>query len=251
MITFERGNSSRPRGHALLYFQDAADPERLLATYIVVLPIAMDVTKYIPPMMASQMAGMSFKEFSAFAVPPVPEPVEGLDSLWRLADLRDEDVVHGGSLSSQDVARAMEAVNEAVQSYASLWSDYTERASTTTSTPAEALSGEGVNEVLYSLMGERDRLGELSKLLGTLRYAAERNDQALIQETGASVRALGRYLSEQHKVDRIVEAAKDPSERGARLAKLYLDRAYRLCEQDFRALEELDKAIQEVESSNT
>ena len=48
-FTFERGSADNPRGHALIYFQSFHDAGELLATYLVVLPIQVDVSKYVPP----------------------------------------------------------------------------------------------------------------------------------------------------------------------------------------------------------
>lgn len=246
-LIFERGSSDNPRGHAILYFHDASNSERVLATYVVVLPISMDVTKYIPPMFASQMTGMSFQDFSAFAVPPVPEPVEGLQAVQKLGELRNEDVLNGGQTSSQDPARAMDAVNEVVQEYASLYAQSVGKA------PAPVMNaqiegvGEGVEEVMYQLMSERDRLTEMSKLVGTIRFAAEREDHNLFQESEAKAHTLGKYLSERHKMDALLGVAIDPSERGARLARLYLDRSYRLCDEDYQAVAKLDIDIEEAE----
>lgn len=245
-LVFEQGNSAEPRGHALLYFRDSIT-RQLLAAYVVVLPIEMDIAKYIPPMLASQMGQVNLSEFSAFAVPPMPEVIPGHDHLLHLATLRSDDVVQGGEVSSQDVMRTMQQVNEVVQEYARLYADYLAR------TPTAPASEEGqatasVEEVMYSLMSERDRLGELSRLVGTLRFAAERGDRTLMSETETTVRALARYLPEGYKVSRIVETVKDPSERGARLARLYMDRCYKLCEGQYESLEEVERAIRGLES---
>ena len=38
-LDFEIGNSEKPRGHALVYFRDSMDSEKLYATYVVVFPL--------------------------------------------------------------------------------------------------------------------------------------------------------------------------------------------------------------------
>ncbi|MBI2872785.1 MAG: hypothetical protein HYY00_06315 [Chloroflexi bacterium] len=248
-LVFEQGSSAEPRGHALLYFRDSST-RQLLASYVVVLPIEMDITKYIPPMLASQMEQVNLGEFSAFAVPPVPEVIPGHDHLLHLAAMRSDDVVQGGDVSSQDVMRTMQQVNEVVQEYARLYADYLAQTPATT-TPEEGHGTASVEEVMYSLMSERDRLGELSRLAGTLRFAAERGDRELMSETETTVRALARYLPEGYKVGRIVETVKDTSERGARLARLYMDRCYKLCEGQYDSLEEVERAIRGLESEGS
>lgn len=248
-LTFDRGSASQPRGHALLYFRDAVNSNSLLATYVVILPVAMDVTKYIPPMLASQMAEISASDFSVFAVPPVPEPMESLEHIRRLADLRDEDVVDGKSIPMNDLSQAIEVVNDAIQSYSLLYSEYVAQASS--SHHAEESGTEAVSDVLYSLMSERDKLSELSKLVSTLRFASERDDARLIQDTEAVSRTLTKYMPQQYLVDRIIQSAKDPSPHGTHLTRLYLDRCYRLCDEDYSSIRDLDQAIKDLESSAT
>ena len=57
-LDFERGDRATPKGHALVFFRQRNDAEEILATYIVTLPVKVDVTKYIPPMFASQVQAM-------------------------------------------------------------------------------------------------------------------------------------------------------------------------------------------------
>ena len=52
---FELGDPEHPRGHALVYFRVSGGGDELLATYIVVLPIAINPAKYIPPAFAARM----------------------------------------------------------------------------------------------------------------------------------------------------------------------------------------------------
>ena len=46
-LQYEIGDPEKPRGHALVYFTRAGEPDSVLATDIVVLPSSVDVTKYI------------------------------------------------------------------------------------------------------------------------------------------------------------------------------------------------------------
>ena len=78
-LYFERGAKETPKGHALVYFRQKYDSETVLATYMIALPIKVDVSKYIPPMFASQMQGMASQDLSGFAFPPLPEKFESLD----------------------------------------------------------------------------------------------------------------------------------------------------------------------------
>ena len=113
-IQFEIGDPRRPRGHALLYYRIETEPDNVYGTYIVTLPITADLTKYVPPFLATHLGSAGagpLANFSAFAMPPMSELVEGgYDQLVRLANLRNDDLVYGGSMFSYDLARMMESV---------------------------------------------------------------------------------------------------------------------------------------------
>ncbi|GIT69319.1 MAG: hypothetical protein Ct9H300mP27_04230 [Chloroflexota bacterium] len=57
-INFEIGNPNRPKGHALAYFKVDTEPDYLYATYVVTLPIQADLTKYVPPFLASHLGNL-------------------------------------------------------------------------------------------------------------------------------------------------------------------------------------------------
>ena len=78
-VRFEAGDPDRPRGHALLYYRTTEDT--VLATYVVVLPIAINPAKYIPPAFAARIAETS--TVAATALPPIPEPMESVDAVQR------------------------------------------------------------------------------------------------------------------------------------------------------------------------
>ncbi len=270
-LVFDKGDSQNPRGHALLYFRVDTEQDTVYATYVVTLPVKSDLTKYVPPFLASHLGNMPLSDLSAFAMPPVPEALGAFAELERLSELRQDDLVYGGSMFSFDLPRMMEMATEAVQVYSGLCSD----ALTMNSTPAEgaaAAIGEelretlempaapepepepepesepddsyNVNEVLFSFMSETDKLGELSKLLGRLRFAVDGSDQAAADEVGAEITVLARHLPENYKVADLLEAAMDNSDRSSQLAKLYIDRCFRLSAGEAGAATELDAQIQ-------
>src|SRR5438874_1460357 len=81
-LTFERGSSDHPVGHAFLYFVNG---DEILTTYIVVSPVTFDIGKYIPPLLASSFGQSGLlAQASFFPIPPVPENYE-LNELRRLA----------------------------------------------------------------------------------------------------------------------------------------------------------------------
>ena len=268
-LVFDRGDSQHPRGHALLYFRVDTEPDKVYATYVVTLPVKSDLTKYVPPFLASHLGNMPFSDLSAFAMPPVPEAVNSFEELKRLSQLREDDLVYGGSMFSFDLPRMMETATEAVQVYSSLCSEALGMISTPAEGAAEAIGEElretlevaavpetepepepepddslNVNEVLFSFMSESDKLGELSRLLGRLRFAVDGADQSEADEVGAEITVLARHLPENFKVSDLLNVAKDNSERSSQLAKLYIDRCFRLSAGDAGAATELDAQIQ-------
>ena len=253
----------------MLYFRVDTEPDKVYATYVVTLPVKSDLTKYVPPFLASHLGNMPFSDLSAFAMPPVPEAVNSFEELERLSQLREDDLVYGGSMFSFDLPRMMETATEAVQVYSSLCSEALGMISTPAEGAAEAIGEElretlevaavpetepepepepddslNVNEVLFSFMSESDKLGELSRLLGRLRFAVDGADQSEADEVGAEITVLARHLPENFKVSALLNVAKDNSERSSQLAKLYIDRCFRLSAGDAGAATELDAQIQ-------
>ena len=256
-ITFDIGDPSAPKGHAIAYFRSGAD---VLATYVLVLPIPMDMGKYLPPLLASQLGGMMGgvmgEGMGSFAAPPVPEKIDSIDYLRRLANARGDDLIVGGSVAGGDLAASMSEAAEVVQEYNRLYEQSVGSRMKATQqdlrSVGEASRGEGagsdrVEHVLYGLMSDRDKLGELSKLVGTMRYASERSDKGLIEETDGSIAALERLLPEHYWTAKVRAAAKDASAKGGQLAQLYIERCYRLMDENYAAVEELEKRIAVLE----
>lgn len=253
-LTFVIGDAATPKGHAVVYFRSGAD---ILATYVIVLPISMDMGKYLPPLLASQLGGMAGdvlgEGMGSFAAPPVPEKVESVDFVESLARLRGDDLIEGASVSANDIAAAMSEAADVTQQYNSLYTQYAggpakppEEDIRGVEAQAAAVGSARVEHVLYELMSDRDKLGELSKLVGTMRFAAERADQELIEETDGSMEALERLLLEHYWAGRVRSSAKDTSEKGGQLAQLYVERCYKLLDEDFSAVEQIEKRISDL-----
>lgn len=249
-LNFQVGDAMSPKGHALLYFEDQEQPPRFYATYIIVLPLSIDMVKYMPPFLAPHVQDLTNQEISAFAFPPIPESVENLPHLKSVAQLRSDDVLYGGSVDTGQTTNLLNAVNEIVQEYGQEYLRCIKMSSPDEVAPnrEEPLSL-GVNEVLYELMGDRDRLNELSRLVGKLRFAVEGNDQRQIQEAQDEVQLLAKYLPIQYKIPTLVEAAKTPSRAGGELAHLCLERCYKLADEDYVRLRELEDRIDNLETN--
>ncbi|MXZ91434.1 MAG: hypothetical protein F4Z05_08165 [Chloroflexi bacterium] len=272
-IQFEIGDPLRPRGHALLYYRVDTEPDHVYGTYIVTLPITADLTKYVPPFLAAHLGSSDsgpLANFAAFAMPPMSELVEGgHDRLVRLANLRNDDLVYGGNMFSYDLARMMESVAGAVQEYADAWNEAANTAGAgavaapaddvaiplagSADAPAAGTTGDedtaglGVNEVLWSFMSEGDRLAEMGRLLGRLRFAQEGNDNTAITDITAEMTALGRHLPDEYSISALVAAASETSAASVQLAQLYLDRCYRLSSGDAEQVRRIEEAIRNLE----
>ena len=246
-FTFERGSEDNPRGHALIYFQSSHDAGELLATYLVVLPIQVDVSKYVPPFLLNQIGEIGAKELSAFAFPPAPEQVSGMDYIESLAKAREDDIIFGGTISTMDVTSLLGTVNDAVGWYADLCSDPTEQPGAIHDDVTD--DGLSVNDVLYGLMSDQDKLSELTRLVGRLRDAVGSGDLALADETRAEIMALGRHLPASHQVPRLAEAASSGGENASQLASLYLQRCFHLMSEEYVKLGQVEEDIRGIEET--
>ena len=252
-LAFDKGSEDSPRGHALLYFRSSLDPEELWATYLVVLPITVDVSKYVPPFLMNQVGELGPKDLSAFAFPPAPERVPNYAQLEELAAARNDDILAGGTVNPTDVSAAMMSVNEAVQRYVEIYTKSRpspHMAEAAEEEEEEGAAGAGVNEVLYGLMSENDKLGELTKLVGRLRFDVEGAEEALAKEAEADIRAMARHLPENHQISRLIEAARAGDSSGTQLADLYLQRCFHLVHEEYVKLGQVEEQIRTLEASS-
>ena len=261
-LYFDRGDHDNPVGHALLYFKVDTEPDKVYASYVVTLPIKSDLTKFLPPFLATHLGSLPLNDLSSFAMPPVPEPVDGFAELERLSRQRGDDLVYAGSMFSYDLPRMMESVTEAVSSYGELYAASGKSATVVgggvVGSEAESLpsadepdedldSSFNVNDVLFSFMSESDKLSELSRLLGRLRFAVEGADAVAAREAGEEIAALARHLPEEFQVANLLAVAQDTSERSSQLAKLYLDRCFRLSAGETGQVAELEAEIRRLQ----
>ncbi len=245
-IDFERGDPSNPRGHALLYFTSETDQSQVYATYLIVPPINIELAKYMPPMFASKVSMTDVENVSSIPLPPVPEKVDSVAYLQALAESRGDDLVHGGSVDEAEVERMLYRTSEAAQDYLRL---YNSRPSLPE--PVQELAGESeenASEVFYSVMSDKDKLSELAKFTGSLRYAIEGNDSSQAEEVLKEMEGLSKHLGVKYRVDELIEAAQTPGPVASRLSQLYTERCYKLCEEDYLAVAELEDEINQLKT---
>ena len=117
---------------------------------------------------------------------------------------------------------------------------------------AEEETGEAsVNEVLYGLMSDGDKLTELTKLVGRLRFSSEGGEVALVKEAEADINVLASHLPGDHQVGRLIDAAKAEDSRGAKLADLYLRRSFHLIREEYVKLGQVETEIKALESDES
>jgi hypothetical protein len=107
-----------------------------------------------------------------------------------------------------------------------------------------------VDNLLLQVMPDREKVGRLARLAGTLRYAIEGGDTRLVDETVGEMEQVGRHLTDKYRSGELIAAARSSEPRGAQLAELYLERCYRLVDEDYAAMADLDSRIEALQSSS-
>jgi hypothetical protein len=258
-IQFLQGNSQTPRGHAILVARGLGDSRTVFCTYCVVPPIPMSIAKWLPPMFAAQIPAEELRDATSVAgtpIPPMLEEASSLEYLETLAERRGDDLCDIGTVSSKDEMTRMQMAiagsHEYGQLYASYLSTFSQgRVDTTDTTerigepvPLDELDAE---ELLLQTMPDRQKLAELGKLIGTARYALGGHDAHLLQETKQKMQHIVRMLADKYRGTELVNAAVDQHERGAKLAELYLSRAYKLLDEEYAEIPAIERSIRELQ----
>ena len=250
MLRFELGDPQAPRGHALLYAR-VSGTERIVATYCVVLPISFSIGKYLPPMFAGQIPLDALNEgvsaVSAMPIPPMFEDVESFEVVRQLAEKRADDLCDMGTLVVSDDNARLQFAAEGSAEYGELYGSYQSRWPTVAPSSHDApLDDLDVSDVLASMLPERDRLGELAKLISQARYALELGDRHALEKVATEMRRLARPLPDKYRAEQLIEAALRPDAAGPKLAGLYLQRAYKILDEDYMSIPPIDAEIRAI-----
>lgn len=249
-LRFELGDPQAPRGHALVFARSSNAIGPVLATYCVVLPVSFSIGKYLPPMFAAQMPMEGLRDTPTLGVVPIPpmlEEVPNLEMLRQSAERRGDDLCDIGTLLVADDSQRVAYAAEAAAAYGQLFANYVAHWPTVAVNSAAPERELEVEDVLAEVLSERDRLAELARGLGTLRYAMEGNDRRLRDETMRSMRRMATGLAQKYRTDQLLEAALRPDDQGAHLAQLYLQRAYKLVDEDYAAIPPIEREIRELQ----
>jgi hypothetical protein len=252
VLRFELGNSETPRGHALMYAHLSGSSERIVATYCIVLPISFSLGKYLPPMLAGQLPAEALRDQStgnAMPIPPMFEDVASVAYLHQLAERRGDDLCDMGTLLINDDNQRMTFAAEGCMEYAELYATYQQHAPVIqepTAAEESPLDDVDVEDVAASMLPERDRLGEIARLISQARYALDTGDRRQLDEVTTSMRRMARSLPEKYRADLLVEAALRQDTTGPRLAELYLQRAYKLLDEDYIDIPPIEQEIRDL-----
>jgi hypothetical protein len=219
----------------------------------------MSLAKYFPPIFAAQIP-IDIEELqgavhiSGMPIPPMLEEGMSLEQLEELAERRDDDLCDLGTISSEEVER-MQAASAHCQEYAQLYEIYItqkrptqKKASPTGPLQVDELDTEDLH---LEMMPEREKFAELGKLIGTARYALDGHDTKLLQDTKRRMERTIRRLPEKYRGAELVAAATGNKPNSGRLAELYLSRAYKLIDEEYADIPDIDRAIQELRNDKS
>ncbi len=237
-LNFEKGTKDGPVGHALIYFTHINDNSRVSASYVVLLPLKVDISKYIPPFLSGQIETLGKNDMSHFAFPPTPEPVESLDALRKIADIRKDDLINGGNHNLDEVTSMLSLIAEFAEEYVKI------NPEPTLDAPVVTENTDDVDDVVYSMMSEGDLLSELTMVIGKMRYAVEGDDLPTIEESARKIVSMGKQLPPNRNINSLAIFAKGNGNVNGKLAQLFLDRAYALFKEDYKKVKLIEDEIE-------
>ena len=243
-LNFEIGSPESPKGHAFVYFTDINDISKIFVTYIIVLPISADIGKYVPPFLMNQFSQLDSSDFSAFAFPPIPESFSSIDLLKKIANLRSDDLIYAGYNNSTDSTNMLNIVQNITEKYSKSYADISKNHELPNQEINELPS---INDVVYEMMSEQDKLNELSKLVSKFRFAYETSNKDSIIESERDILVLSKYLPERYDLNRVVDVLKQNDDKSAKLADLYIQRCFYLAQEEYSEVAKLEKIIKELE----
>jgi hypothetical protein len=252
-MRFLRGDPQAPKGHAIFIARSTSDPRAVFCTYCIVPPTPLSLAKYLPSFLAAQLPPEELRDANNVNVMPIPPMLEegsSLEHLQMLAERRDDDLCDLGSINPKDEGVRMQRVAEGCQEYGQLYLNYTltfQEVSPITEEPGAPLDDLDAEDLLLQTMTDRERLTELGKLIGMARYALEGHDTNLLEETKRKMQRIGGRLADKYRSYDLIHAAVDASERGARLAELYLERSFKLLDEEYADIPRIEKAIRELQ----
>jgi hypothetical protein len=258
-INFLRGSAQAPKGHAIFVARSTSNPRVVYCTYCIVPPIPMSLTKYLPPLFAAQIPAEELSEsqnVNGMPIPPMLEEASSMEYLEMLADRRSDDLCDIGTVSPRDDSARVQMAIINSQEYGQLYASYialagrTSQPSSTAIEEPARLDDMDAEELLIQTMSDRQKLTELGKLVGMARYAIGGRDTANLQDTKRKMQRITSRLAEKYRGAELVVSAVNPQEQGARLAELYLSRAFKLLDEEYADIPGIERAIRELQDNS-
>ncbi len=261
-IHFLRGDAQTPRGHAIFVARSTSNPRVVYCTYCIVPPIPMSLAKYLPPMFAAQISpeelGEAGSSMKGMPIPPMLEEGKTMEQLELLAERRGDDLCDIGTVSGQDQGIRLQMAATSCEEYGQLYEKYISSFGNSSASPSPfsidthttaptSLDDMDADELLLQTMSDRQKLAELGKLVGMARYALDGHDTAQLQESQQRMQRISDRLADKYRSTQLVVAAIDPNPRGAQLAGLYLNRAYKLLDEEYAEIPNIERAIRELQ----
>ncbi len=257
-MRFLRGDPNAPKGHVIFIARSTNNPRVVFCTYCIVPPTPLSLTKYLPSFLAAQLPPEELREANNVNVMPIPPMLEegsSLEHLQMLAERRSDDLCDIGPINPKDEVARMQVVAEGCQEYGQLYFSYTQTFDKISSSATLAeldeptpLDDLDAADLLAQTMTDRERLTELGKLVGMARYANGGHDTELLQETRHKMLRMSARLADKYRANELTNAAFDASERGAKLAQLYLERGFKLLDEEYQDIPRIERAIRDLQN---
>ncbi len=260
-LRFLRGSAQAPKGHAIFFARSSTNRNNIYCTYCVVPPIQLSLNKYLPSFLVAQMPPEEMNEAANLAGMPIPPMLEegNLELLEQLAEHRDDDLCELSPINPNDESSRMQFAALACQEYGQMYHTALDKLEKPGQGSKQKINSDPLNsgplddldaeELLLQTMPDRQKLAEISKLIGIARYALEGHDNQSLKSTQQRMQRIASKLPEKYKGQELLNAAIDPSTKGARLAELYLQRSYKMLDEEYAEIPGIEKEIRDVQNS--
>jgi len=247
-LDFKLGNKEKPKCHAIVYF---TDNELIFASYVIDFPITGDISKYIPEMFADQIPD---QDMDKIIFPPLPEKFEGtIDELINLSSLRSDDLIYGGSISSDEKTLGMSKLSKIANDYSDLCKQYFDQVTLNnllndSKDNTNKLSNTETLEI--NNMQESELLSEVTKIIGNIKFSKDNNEIEAIKLYKKDILKISELVPENRKIKEIISYLDFETENSEKLISAYISRAYSMFNEDYINVKELDTLILDLEKSS-
>ncbi|MFH0832998.1 MAG: hypothetical protein V1900_04730 [Candidatus Aenigmatarchaeota archaeon] len=214
MFEFELGNKEKPKGHAIIYWQESG---KYYMTYFALSPTGRLIGDYISK--------------PCFIQSPVP--VVDFENLKTTAKLRGDDMLRLLSFSQHYMTESL--------------LDYTEKYMAYVSTSGRESIKIDIDELLLSVSSEKERLHHLTGLVGRMSDAVNTGEKKFVEQCESAVLNMSNYLdTSKYRLNEIAEAVKMNGDAGKELTRLYLERCFMICNERYEEIRKIDEAIEKL-----